>query len=120
MAIENNPGVKLDKPMITRIRDRFKYQRSLLRVSDAIAYFPRVRPTEHQLTEYLVSKKWYVKRLFQDVLKWKPSEKRDTKKQSQALLDKELLLSINTHKWNSCIVRSTGDSKMGKGVYQKG
>ncbi|KAL3862904.1 hypothetical protein ACJMK2_004687 [Sinanodonta woodiana] len=39
MAIENNPGVKLDKPMITRIRDRLKYQRSLLHVSDAIARF---------------------------------------------------------------------------------
>ena len=69
LAIQSNPGIVRDKNRIARIRDRLKYQRNVLRVADAIAYFPRTRPTEQQVTDYLMSKNWLLKRTLVDVLK---------------------------------------------------
>jgi len=120
LAKVNYPGSVLDKASIARIRDRFKYQRKVLRVDDAIAYFPRVRPTEQQVKDYLISNNWYLKCTLVDVLKnWHPSDRRDTAKTTQANLDKELLQAISTQKWDQCLIRNTGYRNIGKAIFAK-
>ncbi|KAL3862981.1 hypothetical protein ACJMK2_004763 [Sinanodonta woodiana] len=91
-----------------------------LRVADAIAYFPRSRPTEQQVKDYLISKNWFVKTNLIDVLKhWKPSELRDIAKTNKAILDQELIQSISEQKWDNCVIRQTGDQHIGKGIFAK-
>jgi hypothetical protein len=117
---QTNIGVKFDLETLTRIRDRFKYQRIVLRVAETIASFPRSRPTEQQLNEYLEQKGWIQKRITTDVLKqWKPCDRRGATNQRQATLETQWIECIAHQKWPKCIVRRANEPSMGQGVFAK-
>ncbi|KAL3831187.1 hypothetical protein ACJMK2_044776 [Sinanodonta woodiana] len=117
---KTNTAVKLDKSDLTKIRDRFKYQRIMLRIAHTITCFPRSRPSEAQIDSFLKEKGWTQKRILNDVLKrWQPSDRRCATTQRQTNLENEWTECIKQQKWTKIIVRRADDPSMGNGVFAR-